>query len=321
MTAEEIQAIFFAECEESLAAAEQGLAACKAGTHDADTVNAVFRGVHSIKGGAGAFGYAALQGFTHTFETLLSDVRDGSVEITQPLVDLLLRALDTLSDHVTAARGQGDTPDDASLQAELTAAMAANAGGHAPAHVDEAPAAAEEPAPAASSPDDDFGFDFDSMLDDIAGAIGSPAGEGASEAEAAPEKRWLFKVRPHAGAMRNGSEPLLMLREMIALGGTCIECDVDAVPALDTLDPGTGYLGWTFGFPPEATEDSVREIFDFVGDECGTACGEGAPMPAVQFPAPRQGAPAPTAAPAPQPAPMVAPTAAATAAPAAPAEE
>ena len=57
MTAEEIQAIFFAECEESLAAAEQGLAACKEGTQDDDTVNAIFRAVHSIKGGGGAFGF------------------------------------------------------------------------------------------------------------------------------------------------------------------------------------------------------------------------------------------------------------------------
>ena len=105
MNAEEIQAIFFAECEESLAAAESGLAACKAGTQDDDTVNAVFRAVHSIKGGAGAFGYVALQAFTHTFETLLSDVREGAVAVTEPLVDLLLRALDTLSDHVGAARG------------------------------------------------------------------------------------------------------------------------------------------------------------------------------------------------------------------------
>jgi two-component system chemotaxis sensor kinase CheA len=42
-----------------------GLAACKAGTQDADTVNAIFRAVHSIKGGAGAFGFEALQAFTH----------------------------------------------------------------------------------------------------------------------------------------------------------------------------------------------------------------------------------------------------------------
>lgn len=118
MTADEIQAIFFAECEESLAAAEQGLAACREGTQDSDTVNAVFRGVHSIKGGAGAFGYVALQGFTHTFETLLSDVRDGTVPITGPLTDLLLRALDTLSDHVTAARDGTEPPEDGALQAE-----------------------------------------------------------------------------------------------------------------------------------------------------------------------------------------------------------
>lgn len=59
MTAEEIQAIFFVECEEALAAAEQGLSACKAGTADSENINAVFRAVHSIKGGAGAFGFEA----------------------------------------------------------------------------------------------------------------------------------------------------------------------------------------------------------------------------------------------------------------------
>jgi two-component system chemotaxis sensor kinase CheA len=113
VTAEEIQQIFFVECEESLASAEAGLDACRAGTHDADTVNAIFRAVHSIKGGAGAFGFAALQSYTHTFETLLSDVRDGTVALDDALISLLLRALDTLSDHVTAAREGGEAPSDA----------------------------------------------------------------------------------------------------------------------------------------------------------------------------------------------------------------
>ena len=128
MTAEEIQGIFFVECEESLAAAEQGLAACSAGARDADTINAIFRAVHSIKGGAGAFGFAALQAFTHTFETLLSDVREGAVPLAAELIDLLLRALDVLSDPVAAARGQAETPEDGTLIAQLEASMAANAG-------------------------------------------------------------------------------------------------------------------------------------------------------------------------------------------------
>ena len=91
MKSEQLQQIFFVECEEALEAAETGLAACAAGTQDEDTVNAVFRAIHSIKGGAGAFGYVPLQTFTHTFETLLSDVREGAVSLEEALIDLSAR--------------------------------------------------------------------------------------------------------------------------------------------------------------------------------------------------------------------------------------
>ncbi|MBX9884067.1 MAG: Hpt domain-containing protein, partial [Novosphingobium sp.] len=296
MTAEEIQAIFFAECEESLAAAESGLAACKAGTQDSDTVNAVFRAVHSIKGGAGAFGYVALQAFTHTFETLLSDVREGTVPLTEPLVDLLLRALDTLSDHVGAARGLGEVPDDVGLLAELTAAQAANAGAApapAPAPAAPEPVAAAPAALIVEAEDSSDPFDLDAMLDDITGAMEAPAPAPAPPAAPA----WLLKVRPHAGAMRNGGEPLLLLRELAALGARCIECDCGAVPPLDTLDPGTGYLGWTFALDADVSEGSAREIFEFVGGDCGLATGSEAPMPAVRH-APPPAAPRASAAPA-----------------------
>lgn len=320
MNAEEIQAIFFAECEESLAAAEAGLAACKAGTQDDDTVNAVFRAVHSIKGGAGAFGYVALQAFTHIFETLLSDVREGTVPLSDTLNDLLLRALDTLSDHVSAARGLGEVPDDVGLLAELTAAQAANAGG--------APAPAPEPAPApvpsAAAPvvadDEDGGdpFDLDAMLDDITGAM------EPSAPVPAPAPAWLLKVRPHAGAMRNGGEPLLLLRELATLGARCIECDCGSVPPLDTLDPGTGYLGWTFALDADVSEGAARDIFEFVGDDCGLAVGSDAAMPAVRHappPAPAAAsaapdAPAPAAASTTQPGAAPAPVAAPPAPPA-----
>lgn len=297
MTAEEIQAIFFAECEESLAAAEQGLAACKEGTQDSDTVNAVFRGVHSIKGGAGAFGYSALQAFTHTFETLLSDVRDGTVAITEPLIDLMLIALDTLSDHVTAARDSTEPPEDAALQAELTAAMAANAGA-APAPV-AAPVAIQEPMPVSmeaktiepSDDDFDLDFDLDALLDDISGEIGDAQPAGVMP-------RWEVRVRAHSAAMRNGSEPLLMLREMAELGGICTDCDTSAIPPLDSFDPGTGYFGWVFSFPVEVCEAAVRDIFDFVGDDCTLVFGENAQMPPIRFPAPVAQVAPPVAAPA-----------------------
>ena len=294
MSPEEIQQIFFLECEESLASAEAGLAACKAGTQDADTVNSIFRAVHSVKGGAGAFGYTALQHFTHVFETLLSDVREDLVPITAPLIDLLLRALDVLSDHVEAAREGGDAPEDAALIAELEGAMA-NAAGGAAAHAEAAPEPAETAATANFGDDEGFDIDLDALLDDIS----APAGAAAPAEQAG----WAMHLRPHAGAMRNGGEPLLMLRELAALGARCTRCDISAVPPLDEMDPHQGYLGWSFEVPAEVREDAVRDIFDFVGDDCPISIGADAAIPPLQL----EAAPAPsTPAPAPKPAPQAA---------------
>lgn len=267
MSPEEIQQIFFVECEESLAAAEAGLAACQSGEQDADTVNAVFRAVHSIKGGAGAFGFAALQAYTHTFETLLSDVREGLVPIRPALVDLLLRALDTLADHVTAAREGGAQPDDAALIREMEGAMH----GGAPEHATEEPTSTPQ-AQADETPSVELDLDLDALLDDLTADFAAPA-------PAETSGTWNVHIRPRAGAMRNGSEPLLMLRELVALGGQCVACDVSHVPVLDALDVTQGYLGWTYAMPAEVSEETVRDIFDFVGDDCLLAFGDTAVLP------------------------------------------
>jgi len=280
MTNEEIQQIFFVECEESLAAAETGLAACKAGTQDDDTINGVFRAVHSVKGGAGAFGFVALQAYAHTFETLLSDVRDASVALDEAMCALLLRALDVLSDHVNSAREGGEPPDDELLIAELTDAQAANAGKGAarPAGNADAPSFSAAPEPSESAADEcvdstDFELDLDSLLDDI-------VGERPAE-PAAPQ--WRLHLRAHAGAMRNGAEPLLLLRELAAMGGECQACDLSQLPRLDSFDPAAGYLGWTYAMPACASEAEALDLFDFVREDWGLAIGEDAAIPSPQI--------------------------------------
>lgn len=300
MNAEEIQAIFFVECEESLAAAEAGLAACRAGTQDADTLNAVFRAVHSIKGGAGAFGFAALQAYTHAFESLLSDVREGLVPLLPRLTDLLLRALDTLSDHVSAARQGGEPPEDGALLVELTGARA---GQQADADAADAAQPAPVTAPVTTSEAPAPDFDLDSLLDEIAA---SPATAPASPASPGAPSAWVLHLRPHADAMRNGAEPLLLLRELSALGARCIACDLSELPEPDSLDPAQGYIGWTFELPGEVTQEAALELFDFVDEDWGIATGAEATLPPLRI-APANGANAP----APQPAvPAVPPEAA-----------
>jgi two-component system chemotaxis sensor kinase CheA len=238
MDLDEIQAIFFQECDEGLAMMESHFAALRDGGDD-ETINTIFRAVHSIKGGAGAFGHELLQTFTHHYETVLDKVRDGELKLTPDLISTIMMAFDMLADHVAAARGEGSFPDDAAVLARLEGALG---GGHAAAPVVEAapvaapaPVAAVEPAPAAAIIDTDVD-DLLGMFDDSPKAAAAAAPVAAkddfddfsfddlpSSEEPAPEAEpaaWVVRFRPGAGGLDNGGEPLLLLREMTLIGGT-----------------------------------------------------------------------------------------------------
>src|SRR3546814_1887370 len=83
MNQDDIQLIFLQECDEGLASAEIALIDCQSNPEDSEAINSIFRAVHSIKGGAGAFGFTALQQYTHKFETVLAQVRDGDKPLTR----------------------------------------------------------------------------------------------------------------------------------------------------------------------------------------------------------------------------------------------
>ena len=64
----------------------------------------MFRAIHSIKGGGGAFGFSELVAFAHAYETLLDHVRDGRIELSEPVTTLCIRANDIVADFVNAAK-------------------------------------------------------------------------------------------------------------------------------------------------------------------------------------------------------------------------
>jgi two-component system chemotaxis sensor kinase CheA len=114
---------FFEESFEGLELMERELLRLDRGGSEA--LHAVFRAAHSIKGGAGTFGFAAVAAYTHHVETLLDEMRSGKRAVAAPLVDLLLKATDALRLLLTAARD--GTPLDsaavAAVQAEVEAQL------------------------------------------------------------------------------------------------------------------------------------------------------------------------------------------------------
>ena len=252
---EEIKLTFFQECEELLADLENGLSAMQDGSADGETINAVFRAVHSIKGGAGAFGLDPLVRFAHVFETLLDGVRANKIAVTPLLVSELLRAADVLADHVQAARSDGLA--DEAKSAEMAAALEALTlpGGAAPSPASSAPAAFT---PVAAAPDD-IGGGFQPMV------VALPS---LDEPPAAEPHQWTITFRPHSDLYRKANDALLLLRELSRLGSLEVSLDDSALPLLDGLDPDTAYLSWTVTLTSACDEAAIREVFEFVDGDC-----------------------------------------------------
>ncbi|MFN3434275.1 MAG: chemotaxis protein CheA [Sphingomonas sp.] len=263
MNLDEIQQIFFQECDEGLATMEASFATVRQNGHDHETINTIFRSVHSIKGGAGAFGHERLQAYTHEYETLLDLVRNGTLSLTSDLLGTIVGAFDMLSDHVAAARDGGEPPADAAMLARLVAAS--TPGEPVLVILDDAPAAA---APAATAALDDF--------DDLFALCEAPAPSAP-----APEGDWQVTFVPGRDALENGGDPLLLLRELGMLEGEVTAVDLSALPALDDLHPEASYLGWTAIVPASTAEDDIRAIFEFMGACELTVARLGAPAAAT----------------------------------------
>jgi two-component system chemotaxis sensor kinase CheA len=96
--------VFFEESFEGLDAMESGLLNLSEGTPDVEVINTIFRAAHSIKGGAGTFGFVNVSEFTHVMETLLDEMRNGDREVTGESTNLLLDAVDVLREMLTAVQ-------------------------------------------------------------------------------------------------------------------------------------------------------------------------------------------------------------------------
>ncbi|MGP9664471.1 chemotaxis protein CheA [Halomonas sp. AOP22-C1-8] len=97
---------FFEEAEELLADMEQHLLELNVDNPDIEQLNAIFRAAHSIKGGAGTFGFSVLQKTTHILENLLDHARKGELVLRAELVDTFLEAKDIMHEQLDAYRNE-----------------------------------------------------------------------------------------------------------------------------------------------------------------------------------------------------------------------
>ncbi|MCF1467974.1 chemotaxis protein CheA [Agrobacterium vitis] len=261
MDMNEIKEIFFQECEEQLAELESGLLKMNDGDRDPETVNAVFRAVHSIKGGAGAFGLDDLVAFAHVFETTLDCVRSNKLEPGIEVMKVMLKSADVLADLTNASRDGGSV--DPSRSSGLVKELEALAKGEMPSSSATAPApapkAAAKPAPApAPVATDDSGFapvpfSFDDFADEEPPIVSPPL---------------EVTFKPRRDLYAKGNDATLLLRDLSRIGEVSLNCNVSAVPTLESMDPEEAYFSWKILVKSDKGEEGVRTVFEFAEWDC-----------------------------------------------------
>ncbi|MEX3628252.1 MAG: chemotaxis protein CheW [Burkholderia sp.] len=173
---------FFDEADELLAQMEQLLLGLDAGSPDPEDLAAIFRAAHSIKGGAAAFGFAALTDTTHILESLLDRARNHEITLTLPMIDAFLETKDVLSEQLADyhASAEPDAAAAAAICAKLEALLQGALGQAA------APAPVAAPAPAAVQPaaheeEEESEADLERAFAVAAAEFDAAAGNGAPE--------------------------------------------------------------------------------------------------------------------------------------------
>ncbi len=221
-------AVFRMEAAELFEQIESGLLDLTHRLNDRDQIDAVFRGLHTLKGSGAMFGFDALAAFTHHCETAFDRVRKGEKPATSELVAAVLAA----QDHMRALVDR-PTDDHGDIGEILLARLQRAVEG-------------DVPQPAAVQP--------------------SPVVPGA-EVPKSGLNSWRIRFSLPVNSMVNGTNPLGLLDELRDLGECKVLVNTSAVPSLDVLVPTDLHLSWDVTLTTDQPRSAIDDVFIFVLDD------------------------------------------------------
>jgi two-component system, chemotaxis family, sensor kinase CheA len=229
---DEIRQIFVAECADGLDVIESGLLELEKGNNTQETINDIFRGAHSIKGGAATFGYKNIADFTHILETLLDRLREEELAITPPLVKLFLESVDCLREMVENMEGDGSYDEERAnmLKVRLNSYL----------QKDQQHPAAEH----------------------TVAAVVTPGPEAAATGMATAI--WDIAFIPKPDFLKNGNQPQHIFRALAELGKVTLKTDYSRLPEFNFYEPGEIYLAWDIELESATSKEHIGDVFDWV---------------------------------------------------------
>ncbi|MCJ8350633.1 chemotaxis protein CheA [Moritella sp.] len=228
----QFQQVFIEECLEGLEVMEAELLKLNPGSVDSEVINTIFRVAHSIKGGAGTFGFHQLTEFTHVAETLLDDLRAEKLPLIDAHINLFLQTVDCLRAWIQLLADDSESIPDAaeSLKQQYNQFLQL-----------------------------DVNQDVLSTGDELLAK--PPVMKGLGDGD------WLIHFVPGQDILKQGNEPRLIFAELQDMGELKVMPKLDNIPSWNNLSPEDIYVTWELELISQVSEAQIKEAFEWVEDE------------------------------------------------------
>ncbi len=232
-------------------------------------ISAVFRSMHTIKGSAAMFGFDHISEFAHEIENMLEFLRDGRIGVTDDLINLTLKARDHIRELLEI---DDEVPKEVRetserIQLEFKEHVVGLLEPQGP--PSDAPSA---PAGDLSSIGDETGAGAQAGTAGTAGtadaATASVDENTADSSELDHYVTYRVRFKPNSDIFRNGTRPLMLLRELAEFGDCTSVPYTDRIPDLSSLDPESCYTQWDVVLTTRKPASAIRDVFIFVEDDC-----------------------------------------------------
>ncbi|NWB85212.1 chemotaxis protein CheA [Pseudomonas gingeri] len=235
MNLDDVLQTFIAESQELLLLMEDALLRIEQVPDDVDTINALFRVAHTIKGSAGLFGLTPIVAFTHVAESVLDRVRGNELRVDEALSALFLQVRDHLGELIELLARHGDLQGMTADHERQGSALVALLNGY-----------------------------LEPSLEPEQGAVMViPASDSTGGL-----RHWHLSLRFGSDVLRNGMDPLFFLRYLKSFGQiTQVVCMTEGLPEVAAMDPESCYLGFELGFVSEADQATIESAFEFVRED------------------------------------------------------
>lgn len=258
--------IFLEEASDLLEKLEDHLLKLEQSPDDVDTIAAVFRTMHTIKGSAGMFGFNAVSRFTHQAENTFDEVRNGRVAVTSELITLTLNARDHIRNMLSDPNSQELAEETESLISQFQVYLLENAlDGSKPAKTETA-ASVEKSAPqveekktTTAKGDEIISFNANSVQE-----VEKPKAPKKTEPEEIPEITYRISFEPDLDVFMNGTKPHALISELSEMGEVSIIPFYSSIPPLKEIDPTKCYMSWDIILTTTKSVNDIQDVFMFL---------------------------------------------------------